>query len=90
MIFKGLRVIDCSSFIAAPGAAAVLSDFGADVIKVEPPGAGDAGRNLSRLPGNPKTDQSYGWLLDNRGKRGLALDLAKSEGQAVLHRLAIA
>ncbi len=88
MIFEGLRVIDCSSFIAAPGAAAVLSDFGADVIKIEPPGAGDAGRNLSRLPGNPKTDQSYGWLLDNRNKRGVVIDLAKPDGQAVLHRLA--
>lgn len=88
MIFKGLRVIDCSSFIAAPGAAAVLSDFGADVIKIEPPGAGDAGRNLSRLPGNPKTDQAYGWLLDNRNKRGMVLDLAQPDGQAVLHKLA--
>ncbi|MFT3812585.1 MAG: CoA transferase [Acidovorax sp.] len=88
MILKGLRVIDCSSFIAAPGAATVLSDFGADVIKIEPPGAGDAGRNLSRLPGNPKTDQSYGWLLDNRNKRGMVIDLARPDGQAVLHKLA--
>jgi crotonobetainyl-CoA:carnitine CoA-transferase CaiB-like acyl-CoA transferase len=87
-LFDGLRVIDCSSFIAAPGAAAVLSDFGADVIKIEPPGAGDAGRNLSRLPGNPKTDQTYGWLLDNRNKRGVVIDLAQPDGQAVLHRLA--
>ncbi|MFT4103974.1 MAG: CoA transferase [Burkholderiaceae bacterium] len=87
-IFEGLKVIDCSSFIAAPGAATVLSDFGADVIKIEPPGTGDAGRNLSRLPGNPKTDQSYGWLLDNRNKRGIVIDLAQAEGQAVLHRLA--
>ncbi len=87
-LFDGLRVIDCSSFIAAPGAAAVLSDFGADVIKIEPPGAGDAARTLSRLPGNPKTDQSYGWLLDNRNKRGMVIDLTKPDGQAVLHRLA--
>ena len=87
-IFDGLRVIDCSSFIAAPGAATVLSDFGADVIKIEPPGAGDPGRNLARLPGTPKGDHNYSWLLDNRNKRSLALDLAKPEGQAVLHRLA--
>jgi crotonobetainyl-CoA:carnitine CoA-transferase CaiB-like acyl-CoA transferase len=86
-IFEGLRVIDCSSFIAAPGAATVLSDFGADVIKVEPPGAGDPVRNLARLPGTPKGEHNYGWLLDNRNKRGLALDLAKPEAQAVLHRL---
>ncbi|WP_296227625.1 CaiB/BaiF CoA transferase family protein [Ralstonia sp. UBA689] len=87
MIFEGLRVIDCSSFIAAPGAAAVLADFGADVIKIEPPGAGDPGRNLARLPGMPKGDVNYAWLLDNRSKRGLALDIAQPEGLAVLERL---
>ena len=86
-IFDGLRVIDCSSFIAAPGASTVLSDFGADVIKIEPPGVGDPGRNLARLPGTPKGEHNYGWLLDNRNKRGLALDLGKPDGQAVLHRL---
>ena len=43
---------------------------------------------VPKLPGMPVSEQPYGWLLDNRGKRGLALDLAKSEGQAVLHRLA--
>jgi crotonobetainyl-CoA:carnitine CoA-transferase CaiB-like acyl-CoA transferase len=40
-IFEGLKVLDCASFIAAPAAATVLSDFGADVIKIEPPGSGD-------------------------------------------------
>ncbi|MFX6010949.1 CoA transferase, partial [Acinetobacter baumannii] len=40
-IFEGLKVIDCASFIAAPSSATALSDFGADVIKIEPPGAGD-------------------------------------------------
>ncbi|WP_179404078.1 CaiB/BaiF CoA transferase family protein [Burkholderia guangdongensis] len=87
MIFEGLRVIDCSSFIAAPGAATVLADFGADVIKIEPPGAGDPGRNLARIPGTPKADLNYVWLLDNRNKRGLALNLASPEGLAVLQRL---
>jgi crotonobetainyl-CoA:carnitine CoA-transferase CaiB-like acyl-CoA transferase len=86
-IFEGLKVIDCGSFIAAPAAATLLGDFGADVIKIEPPGAGDPSRALPRLPGMPKAEQPYGWLLDNRNKRSLALDLAKPEGQAVLHRL---
>jgi crotonobetainyl-CoA:carnitine CoA-transferase CaiB-like acyl-CoA transferase len=40
-IFDGLKVIDCASFIAGPAAATVMSDFGADVIKIEPPGVGD-------------------------------------------------
>ncbi len=87
MICEGLKVIDCGSFIAAPAAATLLGDFGADVIKIEPPGAGDAFRMVPKLPGMPRSEQPYGWLLDNRGKRGLALDLAKSEGQAVLHGL---
>jgi crotonobetainyl-CoA:carnitine CoA-transferase CaiB-like acyl-CoA transferase len=86
-IFEGLKVIDCGSFIAAPAAAMLLGDFGADVIKIEPPGAGDPFRAVPRLPGMPRSDQPYGWLLDNRNKRGLALDLARPEGQAVLHRL---
>ncbi len=53
-LFKGLKVLDCASFIAAPAAATVLSDFGADVIKIEPPGAGDPYRNLPNLPGYPR------------------------------------
>ena len=82
MICQGLKVIDCGSFIAAPAAATLLGDFGADVIKIEPPGGGDAFRMVPKLPGMPVSEQPYGWLLDNRGKRGLALDLAKGEGQA--------
>ena len=87
-IFEGLKVLDCASFIAAPAAATVLSDFGADVIKIEPPGAGDPYRNLPNLPGYPQSEHNFAWLLEARNKRSLALDLAKPEGQAVLHRLA--
>lgn len=86
-IFAGLKVIDCASFIAAPAAATVLSDFGADVIKIEPPGAGDPYRNLPQLPGYPISDQNYAWMLESRNKRSLALDLGTPEGQAVLRRL---
>ncbi|MFT3799582.1 MAG: CoA transferase [Burkholderiaceae bacterium] len=87
-LFDGLKVIDCSSFIAAPTAAMLLGDYGADVIKIEPPGAGDPCRALPTLPGTPRADQPYGWMLDNRNKRGIALDLAQPQGQAVLQRLA--
>src|SRR5882724_3283149 len=52
-IFEGLKVLDCASFIAAPAAATVLSDFGADLIKIEPPVTGDPYRNLPNLPGYP-------------------------------------
>jgi formyl-CoA transferase len=87
-IFEGLKVLDCASFIAAPAAATVLSDFGADVIKIEPPGAGDPYRNLPNLPGYPHSEHNFAWLLEARNKKSLALDLSKPEGQAVLHRLA--
>jgi len=87
-IFEGLKVLDCASFIAAPAAATVLSDFGADVIKIEPPGAGDPYRNLPNLPGYPASEHNFAWMLESRNKKSLALDLSKAEGQAVLHRLA--
>jgi crotonobetainyl-CoA:carnitine CoA-transferase CaiB-like acyl-CoA transferase len=86
-IFEGLKVLDCASFIAAPAAATVLSDFGAEVIKIEPPGAGDPYRNLPKLPGYPRSEHNFAWLLESRNKRSLALDLSRQEGQAVLHRL---
>jgi crotonobetainyl-CoA:carnitine CoA-transferase CaiB-like acyl-CoA transferase len=86
-IFKGLKVLDCASFIAAPAAATVLSDFGAEVIKIEPPGAGDPYRNLPNLPGYPRSTHNYAWQMESRNKRSLALDLSKPEGQAVLRRL---
>lgn len=86
-IFAGLKVLDCASFIAAPAAATVLSDFGADVIKIEPPGAGDPYRNLPNLPGYPISQHNYAWMLESRNKRSLALDLSKPEGQQVLRRL---
>jgi crotonobetainyl-CoA:carnitine CoA-transferase CaiB-like acyl-CoA transferase len=86
-LFSGLKVIDCGSYIAAPAATTLLADLGADVVKIEPPGAGDPYRQLPKLPGNPVSEHDYAWHLDNRNKRGLALDLATPEGQGVLHEL---
>jgi len=88
LLFEGLKVIDCGSFIAAPAAATILSDFGADVIKIEPPGAGDPYRHLTKLPGHPKSDQNYAWMLGSRNKRSLAVDMAKPEGKIAIQRLA--
>src|SRR4029453_13250936 len=83
-IFDGLRVIDCASWIAGPAAATILSDFGAAVIKIEPPGAGDPWRASTPVPGKT-TD--YWWQLTARNKRSLAIDLKHPEGLAVLQRL---
>jgi formyl-CoA transferase len=87
-IFEGLKVLDCASFIAAPAAATVLSDFGAEVIKIEPPGTGDPYRLLPKLPGYPVSEHNFAWLLEARNKRSLALDVSRSEGREVLYRLA--
>jgi crotonobetainyl-CoA:carnitine CoA-transferase CaiB-like acyl-CoA transferase len=84
-LFTGLKVIDCASWIAGPAAATMLSDFGADVIKIEPPESGDPWRASTPIPGR-KVD--YYWQLTSRNKRSLALDLKHPDGQAVLHHLA--
>ena len=85
-IFSGLKVVDLSSFIAGPSAAVILSDYGADVIKVEPP-TGDPFRNVFRLPPQPRSPDNYPWHLDNRNKRGMALDLKSLHAGEVLERL---
>ena len=86
-IFSGLKVVDLASFIAGPGAAVILSDFGADVIKVEPP-SGDTWRIGYRLPPQPMSEDNYPWHLNNRNKRGLAVDLKSPEARQIIERLA--
>jgi crotonobetainyl-CoA:carnitine CoA-transferase CaiB-like acyl-CoA transferase len=84
-LFSGLKVIDCASWIAGPAAATIMSDFGADVIKIEPPGAGDPWRSRGA---NPHAATDHYWQLTARNKRSLALDLKHEAGLAVLYRLA--
>ncbi|RQR52660.1 CoA transferase [Burkholderia sp. Bp9125] len=85
-IFSGLKVVDFSSFVAAPGAAVILSDFGADVIKVEPPG-GDPWRHGHQIAPQPLADAPYQWHLANRNKRSIALDLKSPDAHRVLQQL---
>jgi crotonobetainyl-CoA:carnitine CoA-transferase CaiB-like acyl-CoA transferase len=85
-IFSGLKVVDLASFVAGPGAAVILSDFGADVIKVEPP-SGDMWRIVYKVPPQPRASDNYLWHLDNRNKRGLTLDLKSAKSGEVLERL---
>ena len=84
--FSGLKVIDCASYIAGPAAAMLLSDFGADVIKIEPP-EGDPHRDLYQRVGAQDISRNFIWDLNSRNKRSLALDLKQPAGQAVLQRL---
>jgi crotonobetainyl-CoA:carnitine CoA-transferase CaiB-like acyl-CoA transferase len=85
-IFSGLKVVDLASFIAGPAAAVILSDFGADVIKVEPP-KGELWRIAHKIPPQPSAKDAYAWHLSNRNKRGLTLDLKAPGAQAVVERL---
>jgi crotonobetainyl-CoA:carnitine CoA-transferase CaiB-like acyl-CoA transferase len=86
MLLTGITVLDVGSFIAGPAAATVMGDFGADVIKIEPP-EGDPYRTLYRLPGSPESDRDYYWTMDSRNKKSLALDLKRPEARGVLERL---
>ena len=85
-IFDGLKVIDCASYIAGPAAATVMSDFGAEVIKIEPPGLGDPYRGIATRPAGAPT--SPNWEMDSRNKKSLAIDLASEQGRDILYRLA--
>src|SRR5476651_1324099 len=85
----GLRVLDISSFIAAPAAAVVLGDWGADVIKIEGPD-GDPNRTIMNdSPNYPTAKVNYPWQMDSRNKRSLVLDLKQPAARAVLDRLLV-
>ena len=79
----GLRVVEMGQLIAGPFAGKTLGDFGAEVIKIEPPGAGDPLRNWRLL----RHGTSVWWQVQSRNKRSLALDLRQAEGQGVARRL---
>ncbi len=80
-----LRVLDISTFVGAPFAAACLAEFGAEVLKIERPGVGDSLRQL----GTPsQTGDSYFWLSEARNKKCITLDLKKAEGAELFRRMA--
>jgi crotonobetainyl-CoA:carnitine CoA-transferase CaiB-like acyl-CoA transferase len=84
----GIRVLDLGTRIAAPFCAGLLGEQGAEVVKIEQPGAGDFMRGIG--PFAPSTDGEYSlfWAVEGRGRRSVTLDLRRPEGQAVLRRLA--
>jgi len=99
-LLSGIKVLEIATFVFGPGAGAILSDFGADVIKVESPGIGDPLRHAHKAPGigDPlrhahkappfmKLDFDYPWQQDNRNKRSIALNLKSNEGREVLLKL---
>ena len=84
-IFDGLKVVDAAYVIAAPAAAMMLGDFGADVVKIEQPGRGDMLRILSGDA--PDAASNWFWQMDGRNKRSLTLDLKTERGMEVMRRL---
>lgn len=85
-MLNGLKIIDYATYIAAPGAAGMFADWGADVIKVEPPG-GDPIRLFFATVGVEGRDINPVWEMDNRGKRGIVLDTTQEAGREALLRL---
>jgi formyl-CoA transferase len=81
---QGIKVLELGQLIAGPFAGKTLGDFGADVIKVEPPGTGDPLRKWRLL----RNGTSVWWEVQSRNKRSVVLDLREAEGQEVARELA--
>jgi CoA:oxalate CoA-transferase len=84
----GFRIIECGDMVAAAYATKLMADMGAEVIKIEPPGAGDNARRRGPFPGRiPHPEKSGLFLYLNTNKRGVTLNLEHEHGQEVFHRL---
>jgi crotonobetainyl-CoA:carnitine CoA-transferase CaiB-like acyl-CoA transferase len=83
-LLSGVRVLEFGSFLAGPFMARLLADFGADVVKVEPPNGGDQNRTWGIRAGNT----SYSWFVQARNKKCITCDLHLPKGQALARRLA--
>jgi len=80
----GIRVLELGSLIAGPFCAKTLADFGAEVIKIEPPGEGDALRKWRRM----RNGTSLWWHVQSRNKKSVTCDLRQPQGQEIVRRLA--
>ena len=81
MLLQGLKVVEMSTWVAAPGCAMIMGEWGADVVKVESPG-GDATRGF--YPDTPDSPGNPVFSMENRGKRGVVLDTSRPEGREAL------
>src|SRR5689334_13329576 len=80
----GLRVLELGALIAGPFCAKILAEFGADVVKIEPPGLGDPLRKWRYV----ENGTSLWWHVQSRNKRSVAVDLRAAEGQQIARSLA--
>ena len=84
-MLEGIKVVEYATYMAAPGAGSILRDWGADVIKIEPPG-GDPIRMFFRSIGTDYKDNPV-FDFDNRGKKSIIVDTSKDEGKAIIKKL---
>lgn len=84
-MLEGIKVVEYATYMAAPGAGAILRDWGADVVKIEPPG-GDPVRLFFRTIGTDLQDNPV-FDFDNRGKKSIIVDTSKDEGQEIIRKL---
>ncbi len=85
---EGIRVVDLTVWFQGPVAAQYLADFGAEVIHVERPKGGDQGRGVRSIKALPVGDWNQYFLVINRNKKSMAVDLKRPEGRDILYRLA--
>ena len=87
-LLQGIRVVEASTMIMVPAVGVLMADYGAEVIKLEPP-EGDLNRRGTHTPGMPLHDKNaeYPFIVVNRGKRGLALDMKAPEARDIFRRL---
>ena len=84
---EGIRVIDLTVWFQGPVSAQYLADFGAEVIKVERPQGGDQARGVRSIKSLEIGDWNQYFLVNNRNKKSLVIDLRKPEGQQIMYRL---
>jgi formyl-CoA transferase len=85
-ILHGIRVVEAATMVMVPAVGAVLAEYGAEVIKIEPP-EGDLNRHGHKLPGLPTSDLEYAFYTDNRNKKSIVVDLKTEQGRGILYRL---
>ncbi|MEM7404802.1 MAG: CoA transferase [Pseudomonadota bacterium] len=87
-ILAGIKVVELATYIAGPAAGVVLADFGAEVVKIEAPARPDPFRGVHlRGTDAPLSEHPYAYLVDNRSKRAIALDIKAAEGREIFVQL---
>lgn len=88
-LLAGIKIVEASMYAFAPSAAAVLADWGADVVKIVPVGVADPMANPGIIAGLPKSDDpvAFMWHITNRGKRCISVDLSAEDGREIVHKL---